>query len=205
MMRKLSLVLISLIIGTFSYSQQTNSMRLSNESGEKSIVGFGGPLLSGTQIHNNFGLLLGGKGGVIFNGKFAFGGIGMGLINKPEFNRKSLDENGMPIKITSSLGAGGIFVEYIVNPGCPVIFSVPVNIMGGGVSVKEIEPNQKIESSGIFIVEPGVNISFAVSKNFRPAFNISYRKEFGVSMENIDKSDISGLNIGVVLKFGNFQ
>jgi len=69
--------------------------------------------------------------------------------------------------LSLSYGAGGIFVEYIFKLESPIHFSIPVNFMAGGISIEDAtSDDSEIESSGIFIIEPGINLEFNVSKSF---------------------------------------
>ena len=77
--------------------------------------------------------------------------------------------------------------------------------MGGGVSVEDAtSDDSEIESSGIFVIEPGINLEFNVSKYFIPGISLSYRQVFGSSLVNLSDQDISGVSIGLMFKFGNF-
>lgn len=100
------------------------------------------------------------------------------------------------------IGAGGLFIQYINRGDKAIQYSVPLHIMAGGVSVKEND--EEVESTGIFILEPGITLEFNVSDNFIPGIAVSYQQVFGSSLDNVDNQDISGINIGLVLKFGKF-
>ena len=100
---------------------------------------------------------------------------------------------------------GGIFVEYLYQLESPIHFSIPLNLMGGGVSVEDANSNDsEIESSGIFVIEPGINLEFNISKTFIPAINLSYRQAIGSALENLSDQDLSGISFGITLKFGSF-
>ena len=63
-----------------------------------------------------------------------------------------------------SFGAGGVYFEYIFNFGDIIEFSIPLNLMAGGIKIKESGMETEIESSAFFIIEPGINIDFHVSE-----------------------------------------
>lgn len=196
-MKKYYILILILFISMLGFSQ-------SGDVKSKTISAYGGPLINFTQVDKNWGLLLGGKGGILINNRFSFGGIGMGMVKDPKFNSAgSSDFDNNPLEV--SLGSGGLFVEYIFNFNFPVSLSIPLNIMAGGVSVKDTETDTKLESSGIYILEPGINVAFRVSANFAPTINVSYRQVFGSDLENLTNQEISGLNIGLILKLGNFK
>lgn len=165
--------------------------------------GFGGPFIKATHIRNDWGILMGGKGGVIINRQFVFGGIGEGLVTNNKFYGDNLKgDSNTPL--TYSYGAGGVFFEYIFNMENPVHISIPINFMAGGVSVNDYSSEDEIESSSDFIIEPGVSVEFNFSNYFIAAFNVSYRQAFGLTLVNMDDGDISGVDIGLLFKFGSF-
>ncbi|MEP0365433.1 MAG: hypothetical protein ABJN36_08130 [Cyclobacteriaceae bacterium] len=200
---KRKILIISLMLSsTFCFSQEIQALFSSNDSSKTLSFGsYGGPLIETTHINSDWGLAIGGKGGVIINKKFAFGGIGKRLVSRNNFLGNNLNGNEST-SLSLSYGSGGVFGEYIFNMVSPLHFSIPINLMAGGVSIEE--NNVDIESSTIFIFEPGINLEFNFSKYFISAINVSYRQVFGGSLKNLNNRDLSGLNIGLVFKFGNF-
>ncbi|MFN1835803.1 hypothetical protein AB2B38_011105 [Balneola sp. MJW-20] len=185
-------------------AQTANSSAVSEEATRQrnfTISGFGGPLIRTMQVMDDWGILIGGKGGGIINHQFAFGGVGMALADGYDFVGDNLNGNENA-ELNLGLGAGGVFIEYIHRRDNLIQFSVPLHIMAGGVSVKEND--EEIESSGIFILEPGINLEFNITDHFIPGIGVSYMQVFGSSLENVDNRDISGITIGLVFKFGGF-
>jgi hypothetical protein len=114
-------------------------------------------------MNNATGLGIGGKDGALITNYLVFGGLGFGTVSPLEFVGNNLsDEINVPLEMT--FGAGGVFFEYIINPGDRIEFSVPLNFMAGGVHVYEICTETKIESSAMFILEPGINIDLKISE-----------------------------------------
>jgi len=187
-----------LIIALMTFSM----IGLSQEE-SKTFYGYGGPLIQVPQINGDWGIMVGGKGGMAITNKIVIGGIGMGLVHSNEFLGDDLNGNDNT-SLNLSYGAGGVFIEYFLNTESPVRFSIPVNLMGGGVTVKGAASDAEVESSGVFIFEPGVNIEFKVLENFTPALNFSYRLALGSSLENLSNADISGISFGLTFKFGKY-
>ncbi len=184
------------------YAQESEALLNNDKQSKTSITGFGGPLIFATHINNELGLSIGGKGGAVFNEKFAFGGIGFGMVSPPGFSGNNLSDNvNTPMEMT--FGAGGIFFEYILKSGDFIKFSFPLNLMAGGINIYESGMETEIESSAFFIFEPGISIDFKLSEHFTPSIYMSYRQALGSSLINLEDKDISGLNIGLMLKFGN--
>ena len=198
-MKKLSLIISILFIITSVYAQETFT---TNESqSNTSISGFGGPMLGVTQLNNGLGLAIGGKGGAVFNKRFAFGGLGYGMVNTLEFIGDDLSGN-TNATLQMTCGAGGIFFEYILNKGDLLRFSIPVNIMAGGVNIYDFDKENEIESSAFFIIEPGFNIDIKVSNSYTQSLFLSYRLALRSSMVNLSNDAISGLAAGLLFKFG---
>ena len=104
-----------------------------------------------------------------------------------------------------SYGAGGVFFEYVFNIENLIHFSIPLNIMAGGINIYDSKTEIEIESSAFFIIEPGINIDLNVSKHYIQSLYISYRQVLGSSLVNLDDKNISGLNIGLIFKFGYYK
>ncbi|KAA3638087.1 MAG: hypothetical protein DWQ02_05615 [Bacteroidetes bacterium] len=203
-MRLRFLIIAFMAMATFGFSQETQTIFSNDGTGTKSFGGYGGPFIHVTQINNDWGGIIGGKGGVVINGKFAFGGLGMGLINNMEFLGDDLNGNNNA-SLSLVYGAGGVFAEYIFNFESLIHFSIPVNLMAGSVAVQDATSEDlEIESSGIFIIEPGINLEFNLTKYFKPGIYLSYRQVFGSSLVNLSDQDISGVNIGLIVKFGSY-
>jgi len=200
-MKKINLIILLLALSAFSYAQEIRTLTSSDTA--KTFGGYGGPLIEFTQINNDWGALFGGKGGFIVNRKFAFGGVGMAMLNNPDFTGSTQSES-LDVPLQLSYATGGVFFEYFFNLESPVHVSIPLNIMGGGVTINEENTDNEIESSGMFVIQPGVNLEFNVTKHFVPAVYVTYRQVLASKLENIDNKDLSGISIGLILKFGAF-
>ncbi len=195
---------IALMLGSmlgYSQNEEIQTVFSRKSSAERTYGGYGAPSIKGTQFNNTTGIIIGGQGAVLVDRKFSFGGIGMAFVGNTSFSGDNLDGNNNA-SLDLNLGAGGLFVEYVVQLRRPVHFSIPVNVMAGGVSV--MENGDKTESSAIFILEPGINMEFNFSRYFIPALNVSYRQVFGSSLVNATNQSLSGINVGLIFKFGKF-
>jgi len=202
-MKTICSIIALMAFSTFGFSQEIKTLT-SNEGPETTFGGYGGPLIQVPNINNDWGLIIGGKGGAIVNRKFAIGGIGKALVTSNDFIGDDLNGNENA-SLSLSYGVGGIFAEYLYKLENPIHFSIPLNLMGGGVSVEDANSDDsEIESSGIFVIEPGINLEFNISQAFIPAINLSYRQAIGSSLENLSDQDLSGISFGIVLKFGSF-
>lgn len=164
------------------------------------------PIIEASIINKEWGINLGGKGAVIVNQKWAVGGIGKGLVSENSFLGDNLDgEKEKDTRLNLNYGAGGLFVEYYLGLDRAFHLSFPLHVMAGGISLKDEQKNTTIESSALMIVEPGMNIEFNVAQNFMPALHLSYRQVLANDLANLTNGDISGLNLGLIIKFGHFK
>jgi len=173
-MKKVSLVITLIVLVAYGYSQEIETLIPNDKQSETSYSGFGGPLVGVTQINNELGIIIGGKGGIVFNDQYAFGGIGFGMVNRPGFTGDNLSDN-TNAQLQMSYGAGGVFFEYIFSINNLIQFSIPLNIMAGGININDRNTEAEIESSAFFIIEPGINIDLNISKNYTQSLYISYR------------------------------
>jgi len=180
------------------FKKDTSSIKKKNVYG-----GYGAPFVGITQMDGKMATIVGGKGGVIINHRFGFGGIGAAVIgSNPKavsdtIKTKAGNTDSLWIKKTLSMGYGGVFVEYIFKYSSPIHISIPLNIQVGGVLGGGDHSN--IKSSTVFVVEPGINLEFNFYKFFVPAVHVGYRYLSGNY-----SSTLSGVYGSLMLKFGKF-
>lgn len=203
-MKKVNLILLLALIANQSFSQEMQTLfKKDTAKTTDSYGGYGAPFVGVAMLQNGSGVLVGGKGGVIKNHHFAFGGIGAAIIGNNSTSItdtvKSAIAQDSLFTHNLSMGYGGIFMEYIFNFNSPIHVSLPLNILVGGVKAGGERSTGKIKSSSVFIVEPGINFEFNFYKYFVPTLNIGYRYVTGDYSK-----ELSGVNLGLVLKFGKF-
>ena len=218
-MKKISLLFILAIFTTLSYAQDINTFGKRDTSKAFVLGGYGEPFAGATTLNGDWGVMIGIKGGMLFNRKFGFGPIAKVNIGLWEFQGNNLNFNDSA-NLELYMGSVGLFLEYHFKMEKKIHFSVPVNIMFGGVTInedlgymseeedmgfgKENGSRNEVESAGIFVIEPELNIDFNVAKFFIPSLKFGYRAVFGSQMVNVVDSDLSGVYFGVGLKFGKF-
>jgi len=205
------------MLSTFTYSQDIKTFGNQDTSKTLVIGYYGEPFGGATMMNNDWGITLGLKGGMTFNRHFGFGPIAKVNIGLWEFQGNNLNYNDSA-NLELYMGSIGIFLEYTFKMENKIHFSIPVNIMVGGATIKEdmggdlYEPTyydddnkaEDVESAGLFIVEPELNIEFNVAKFFIPNIKVGYRAVFGSQMVNVTDQDLSGAYFGIGLKFGKF-
>ena len=205
-MKKISVILIAITISFIGYSQEMNTLFSSKDS-VITFGGYGSPIFRASQINGDWGMAIGGKGGFTINRKFTFGGIGYGHASDYTFKGDNFAGNENA-DLHIGMGAGGIFFEYTIGMKNAVHFSIPLNILAGGVFIsdKSLDDDigKTVENSGIFLLEPGINVEFNFSKFFIPTLNFGYRYIMGSTLHNLSNEDLSGFHVGLELKFGKF-
>ncbi len=221
-MKNIILVLLPVFFSVYSYAQDLNTIVKRDTSKALIIGGYGEPFAGVTQLNNDWGIMAGIKGGITFNRSFGFGPIAKVNVGLWEFKGNNLNFNDSA-NLELYMGSAGIFIEYILKMENKIHLSFPVNIMFGGVAIKEDievkdhelydehqfyddleEEAGEVESSGLFIIEPEVNVDFNVAKFFIPSLKIGYRAVFGSQLVNVTDQSLSGAYVGVGLRFGKF-
>jgi len=186
--------------------------------------GFGAPEFKVSQVNNKTSLLFGGKGGWIINHKFVIGGAGYGMTSKNTFDYtedlEDLDGNMVfdsTRTLNLSMGYGGVYLEFIMLPKKLFHLTFPLLIGSGGsdISAKTyydantVDPEdwtqyEQIESTGFFILEPGVNVQLNMTKFMRLDLGVSYRFITGTDLQRLSNNDLSDFSFNLALKFGKF-
>jgi len=175
------------------------------------------PELKGTIMNDGYGFLMGGRLGVIFNDKFSIGLGGYGLTTEHLVDLTAYPEVDDIAKI--GFGYGGLVFEYTLFGNKMIHFTIPVLVGGGGASLyKDVVIDEEewtweqwsdqfntYESSGFFVVEPGVNLEVNITKFMRFDLGASYRLVEFTEMDYLSNSDLSNLAVNASLKFGLFN
>ena len=222
-MKKISLILILSVLTSFSYAQDINTFGKRDTSKAFIIGGYGEPFAGATQLNNDWGIMFGVKGGMAFNRKFGFGPIAKVTIGLWEFQGNDLAGSDSAY-LELYMGSVGLFIEYTFNMEKKIHFSIPINIMVGGAAIKNAtsfnsngnngfnnsenswdkDDADEVESTGLFIIEPELNIEFNIAKFFIPNLQVGYRAVFGSELVNASNQNLSGVYFGIGLKFGKF-
>lgn len=179
------------------------------------ISGYGGPFLEYTKFIGQPALFIGGKGGVLFNRKFA---VGLMIKGKTTRNNFKASNKGKQENMRISNGFGGVFIEYIWNIKKAIHLTTFANFMGGRNSIylqseldtfskeknKDVTKVKPIERILFFGIEPGLGIDINILQFIIANFNLSYRFVTSKSTFGFNNNDFSGLSVGIYTKFGIF-
>jgi hypothetical protein len=191
------LTIIVLFMATFVYAQDEPQEEFQTLFGsDYNSGGYGALEFRFGQVNNNMSLLLGGRGGWVIGNKFVIGGGGYGMTTNNILGNNQLIAGVDSTDLKLGLGYGGIMLEYIAMPHKAIHFSFPLILGAGGASVskKIYDPNNTInsedwtnyeivESSGFFVVEPGVNVDLNLIKFMRISFGAKYSVITGTNLE----------------------
>lgn len=199
-MKTAGALILALLLGAPLHAQET---LLDNDM---DFGGYGGPTVQFTSLGGEFGVLVGGGGGVIIDHMIALGGAGYGLANNVAV------ENAPIATPYLNLGYGGAYLQYINRSGDLIHFTAGVLIGGGGAGYRggfdndayEIWNDRDTLNDAFFVVEPDIEAELNVTRNFRIGVGGGYRFVSGVELPGLANSDISGPNARVMFKFGSF-
>jgi len=222
-MKKLTLLLALIMVIGFTNAQDdysNNEVQTIFSSGRNN-GGYGAFSIGYSEIDGSDAFVGGVRGGFIFDHKLAIGLGGYGFVN-------NLDNHSYHNSTNDNLymagGYGGVFIEPIVGGTKPVHVSFPILLGIGGVALTEDDwdwdweddnyhNNNTYDSDVFFVVEPGIELEFNLSRFFRMAATVSYRFTSDVEFtkynndpvfEGISSDALRGLNFGMVFKFGKF-
>jgi hypothetical protein len=208
-MKKL-LIAFALIFATIPAFSQTGEQETLFGNEELRNGGYGAPEVKFTKIHDDFGVMVGGRGGWIINSTFSIGGGGYALTTSP----KVYDINDTSYYLR--MGYGGAFIEYINSSNSLVHFTVNALIGAGGATnthsinhmIKngnyDVTYNWNDDQTTFFIFEPGVTVDVNLLKFMRLSIGGSYRLVSGVELKGVTNQDISGPSGSIGIKFGKF-
>lgn len=195
------------VLATLTASAQSNNeMQTLFKKEDMTYGGYGGPSIAISTFNGENTLLVGGRGGVIFNSSFAVGGAGYGIVNSPQFTR--IDDNEVAYL---EGGYGGLLLEYILLPNELVHLSFPVVIGAGGLLYSNTRAmdgpdfdKSIIDNSAFFVLEPGLELEVNIVRFMRITAGASYRYTNGMSLLDTPSSAFNALTLSVSLKFGSF-
>ncbi len=195
-MKKTVIFLVASVIVTPVLAQEETLI-----SGQLEHGGYAGPVVKFTTINNDWEVMVGGRGGWIINHSFVLGGGGYGLVTDVE--AENIDPRG---DVVLELGYGGGIIEYVGHPNELIHYSVSLLIGGGGVNyIREITNTRLYaDADAFFVLEPEANVMLNITTHFRAGVGAGYRLISGVDLAGLSDSDIGGLSINMVFKFGDF-
>ncbi len=173
-------------------------------SGSKKIKfsGYGGPEVRATSFADKWGVLIGGRGGLLINRNFTVGLMGGVFADNAERNYRNET-------IEINMVYGGTYLEYTWGLPKIVHFSIPIDLVAMEVKVKKMGSsddtlNLGSNSDAMFGVIPRFNVEFNISSFFIISLTGGYRFALGRDNDYLNDYDAWGPEAGVFFKFGKF-
>ena len=175
------------------------------------LNGFGAADLKIGDFIGEPSLLVGGYGGFIINRRYLFGLAGYGIVTNVEFDGE-IPNQGTQKPLNLHGGYGGVLVGFTVAPRELVHLSVPILFGAGAFEVSDndffvnnpADSEFTVENSVFFVVEPGLELEFNITKYFRIGAGATYRYITGTELLNVSDEDVSGFSGMLSFRFGRF-
>ncbi len=166
---------------------------------------FGAPVIKVSSMAGQNAVLLGGRFGWLVNNNIVLGFGIYGLSNNVKSNMVD-PVSGQDVLL--GFNCGGIELEYIIDTGIPVNFSIDMLCAGAGVTYSV--PDKSVAhtsyfSQNLLLWEPQFNAEFKIAGWFHLDAGISYR--IITSFKNyyqIGPDDIKGMSALLTFKFGSY-
>ena len=194
-MKKELIILLMVLSASLLFAQEETLF-----SGATHHGGYGGPVWKVSSVNGHTAVLNGGRGGWIINHTIALGGGSYRLFSDVESDLVGEADK----KLYIDMEYGGFEVEYIHRSDNLVHWTINTLFGGGEMQLREHEPNNEIDNDKFFAVEPSFNVDLNINRWFRIGGGVSYRAIFGLDIEGIEDSELSGPSAGIILKFGSF-
>lgn len=208
-MKKILSALLVLVAQQAWAQHATTETLFSSKNGKKTTIGaYGAPAAKFTPIDGKFGLLTGGYGGVLLNGKVMLGAGAYSLVNNVDM--PTVNTNGQ--KEYLNLWYTGLVFEYIHNSD-KLIHWTAGTLIGGGAAGRrnknwwdgdEFDKDHTYDNHGFFVAEPYANVELNITKYLRLDVGASYRYVAGSNTTGITDGKLGGPSINVGLKAGKF-
>ena len=178
---------------------------------ENDLNGFGALDLKVGDFVGERALLMGAYGGFIINRKYLFGVAGYGLLTNVEFDGNVPGDSEIkPLNLHG--GYGGMLIGLTIAPRELIHISMPIVLGAGSVEVSDkdffvnnpADSEFTVENSAFFIVEPGLELEFNITKYFRVGAGATYRHIAGTELVNISDEDLRGFSGMLSFRFGRF-
>lgn len=220
-MKKITIIILGLFFSINIFAQNTNTntnisiqlSRTKNTNKNRQIKTiFNGKRSAGFYlgINGNYGkianedaLIMGATLAYIANRSFEIGGSVQGIYS----SNSSL---GM---YENNVALGGIYGGFHLAPvffsNKPVHFTIPVLIGGGTVGYYDYKTFENLDIEDydwdvMFVIEPGINVEFNISRIFRIFANAKYRFTGDVDINNLESDAFQGWSGGLGFKIGKF-
>ena len=186
--------------------RKTKRREIKTLSGSMSHSGGFGALSFRSSDFNDESLVMAGlRGGWIINRTLGIGVEGHGIIPTTQFENIEVGE-----EVSLLGGYGGMFLELIFFSNEVVHVTFPTSGGAGWLGYHRSNDNtlvsveREIDSDVFWYVEPGANLEFNISRNFRLATGVSKRFTQDFELQNTAPGAFEKINYCITLKVGGF-
>lgn len=189
------LLLIPAFVLTLAASAQRPDVLIGNDY--ESISGFGGVIISFSELGGDVASYTGGGGAVLLDNAFYFGGYGVGLNDD-----KRVSIEGLEYDVDFS--HGGFWMGYNMRPDKLVHLSISTKLGWGSIDYDPFDPGLDRFDDQVFIVTPQLEAEFNMTHWFKLNIGAGYQQAIGVDDFFYNESDVSSPAASISLLFGWF-
>jgi hypothetical protein len=191
------ILMAAFLVAIPSFSQEEENLI----KGKIDVGGFGAPVWKITTLNGETLILNGGRGGVIINHTLVLGGGGYNTFTDAGTSMINSADNE---KLFLRMEYGGFEIEYIHHSSKLIHWTVYTLLGSGRLEIREHEPDRTYAKDNFFAYNASLNAELNVVKWCRLNIGAGYRAVYGVDVEGLKNSDISGPEAHVTVKFGKF-
>lgn len=166
------------------------------------ISGFGALITQFSSIGNEFSVMSGFSGGVLFNQKLFIGGYGMGLASQ-----YTIENPIDTLKNNLDFGQAGVIVGYNHNPHKLIHWTICSRMGWGNLGLYEEDNyDDLVINDRVFVLSPTVGAELNITKWFKLNTEIGYRVVTGIDKtEFYEENEFNSPIANVSLLFGGFS
>lgn len=165
--------------------------------------GYGGPMLSFSQIDDEFVYYRGSEGALLIDKKFVLGGYSVQL--GTDIRPKNLISGNNYI---TQISHGGVLLGYILNPLSVLHINTSLKAGYGVASVEQEFNDYKnvIDEATLLVLMPAIDVQVNATKWMRFSVGVNYQQYFGANqMEYYDNQKFSRPGVQLRMVFGWFK
>ncbi|MEA2107667.1 MAG: hypothetical protein U9P82_13305 [Bacteroidota bacterium] len=198
-MKKIFVFILLLFSAGIILAQENNDIETLFTKPEK-IRGYLGPFINVTTIDGETAYMQGFNAAAILNDKVIFGFYNQNLENNIFSN------NDEYIGDILDFEHRGLLLGYIFRPKKAIHFSASLQTGRGNIDIYDEPFDTWIEDKNVFILTPGIEAEFNITKFFRIGIGANYQFAMDVDQfNNYNNEDFSAPGGFVSFKFGWFK
>ncbi|MEE4198810.1 MAG: hypothetical protein V2I54_14315 [Bacteroidales bacterium] len=198
-MKKIFSSLLTILFSGVILAQNGEDLETLFQKPEK-IRGYLGPLTHVTQIDGETAYLNGFNAAAILKDNFIFGFYNLNLENNIFSNNDAYPENSIDFEDR------GLLLGYIFMPQKAIHFSASLQAGRGNIEIYNEFWDEWTEDKNVFLLTPGIEAEFNITKFFRIGVGANYRFAMDVDQfADYDNKDFSAPGGFISLKFGWFK